>query len=271
MVVKLPGGYHRLLLSDRGESAQPGVTPEQAFQKILDQHFDGIRLGEVVWHSKWESWIRLAHTYRDRTVFLAGDAAHVHSTAGGQGMNCCLQDAWNLGWKLAMVLQGQADEALLDTYESRAQTHCRAGDLGSLVAARDLHEPWPKHRRAHGTDGGAGLRCESGGAHFRHRVHLPRSGAINPRGSLPCRVPLRPEIAPRMHCCPTDARCMPPRAVRRHSLWVLPGRKDDAARFARGGPRARRCASGNDRPALAAVIARAVARLWRRRRRPATS
>src|SRR5262249_29426094 len=49
--------------------------------------------------------------------FLLGDAAHVHSPAGGQGMNTGLQDAYNLGWKLALVMQGRADPSLLDTYE----------------------------------------------------------------------------------------------------------------------------------------------------------
>ena len=51
-------------------------------------------------------------------MFLAGDAAHVHSPAGGQGMNTGIQDAWNLGWKLALVARGLAGEALLDTYDA---------------------------------------------------------------------------------------------------------------------------------------------------------
>jgi NADPH-dependent dioxygenase len=144
MIVKLPGGYHRLLLSDRGEAAAPDVTPAQGFMRVIDQHFDGVRLGEVVWHSKWESRVRLAHTYRDRNVFLAGDSAHVHSTSGGQGMNCCLQDAWNLGWKLALVLQGRAKEELLDTYESERKP------IASQViwAASALHEIFMGHGKS---------------------------------------------------------------------------------------------------------------------------
>ncbi|MFO1502314.1 MAG: FAD-dependent monooxygenase [Steroidobacteraceae bacterium] len=144
MIVKLPGGYHRLLLSDRGEAAAPDVTPEQGFMRVIDQHFDGVRLGEVVWHSKWESRVRLAHTYRSRNVFLAGDSAHVHSTSGGQGMNCCLQDAWNLGWKLALVLQGRARESLLDTYEAERKP------IASQViwAASALHEIFMGHGKS---------------------------------------------------------------------------------------------------------------------------
>src|SRR5262249_56454120 len=55
--------------------------------------------------------------FRVRRCFLLGDAAHIHSPAGAQGMNTGLQDAYNLAWKLALVVQGRADAALLDTYE----------------------------------------------------------------------------------------------------------------------------------------------------------
>jgi NADPH-dependent dioxygenase len=144
MIVKLPGGYHRLLLSDRGEAAAPDVTPEQGFMRVIDQHFDGVKLGELVWHSKWESRVRLAHTYRDRRVFLAGDSAHVHSTSGGQGMNCCLQDAWNLGWKLAWVLQGRARESLLDTYEAERKPIAEQ----VIWAASALHEIFMGHGKS---------------------------------------------------------------------------------------------------------------------------
>ncbi|PYS03203.1 MAG: pentachlorophenol monooxygenase, partial [Acidobacteria bacterium] len=118
MVAPLPGGHFRLLLSDRGEAADPTITPQQAFMRLLERHFDGITMGNVVWHSRWETWVRLADTFRQGNVFLAGDAAHVHSTTGGQGMNCCMQDAFNLGWKLALVLKGYTRRELLDTYEA---------------------------------------------------------------------------------------------------------------------------------------------------------
>ena len=57
-------------------------------------------------------------SYRERRVLLAGDAAHVHSPAGGQGLNIGVQDAVNLGWKLAQVVNGTAPESLLDTYQA---------------------------------------------------------------------------------------------------------------------------------------------------------
>ena len=76
-----------------------------------------IRLREPEWLSLWRANIRLVDRYRVGGVFLAGDAAHIHSPAGGQGMNTGIQDAYNLGWKLAAVTAG-APPALLDTYEA---------------------------------------------------------------------------------------------------------------------------------------------------------
>jgi len=70
------------------------------------------------WFSTYRIHHRRAAKFRDRRCFLLGDAAHVHSPIGAQGMNTGLQDAYNLGWKLALVIEGRADDALLDTYES---------------------------------------------------------------------------------------------------------------------------------------------------------
>jgi NADPH-dependent dioxygenase len=141
MIVKLPGGFFRLLLSDRGEAADPNIAPEDAFMNLVNQHFDGVSLGEQVWHSKWESWIRLADTYRSGNIFLAGDSAHVHSTTGGQGMNCCMQDAYNLGWKLGFVLRGLAGPELLDTYEAERRPIAEQ----VIWAASSLHEIFMGH------------------------------------------------------------------------------------------------------------------------------
>jgi len=69
------------------------------------------------WFSTYRIHHRSARRFRDRRCFLLGDAAHIHSPVGAQGMNTGLQDAYNLGWKLALVVDGRADEALLDTYE----------------------------------------------------------------------------------------------------------------------------------------------------------
>src|SRR5262249_13024579 len=131
MVAPLPGGHFRLLLSDRGEAADLTITPQQAFMRLLERHFNGITMGSVVWHSRWETWVRLADTFRQGNVFLAGDAAHVHSTTGGQGMNCCMQDAFNLGWKLAPVLKSYARPEVLGSYEAGRGTGARQGSLAA--------------------------------------------------------------------------------------------------------------------------------------------
>ena len=100
----------------------PGQDPELtlANMQVILEHRTGrtdIVLHEPRWKSLWRANIRLVDRYRAGRVLLAGDAAHIHSPAGGQGMNTGIQDAYNLGWKLAAVANG-ADPALLDTYEA---------------------------------------------------------------------------------------------------------------------------------------------------------
>jgi 2-polyprenyl-6-methoxyphenol hydroxylase-like FAD-dependent oxidoreductase len=100
----------------------PGQNPETSLanmQATLDRRTGrtDIHLHEPQWSSLWRANIRLVDRYRERHVFLAGDAAHIHSPAGGQGMNTGIQDANNLGWKLAAVSSG-ASPALLASYEA---------------------------------------------------------------------------------------------------------------------------------------------------------
>jgi hypothetical protein len=75
-----------------------------------------IRIESVLWASTYSMNARLADRYRIGRVFLIGDAAHIHPPTGGQGLNTSVQDAYNLGWKLAAALGGASD-TLLDTYE----------------------------------------------------------------------------------------------------------------------------------------------------------
>jgi 2-polyprenyl-6-methoxyphenol hydroxylase-like FAD-dependent oxidoreductase len=91
-----------------------------------------IQIEKVHWFSTYKVHHRVADKFRDRRVFLLGDAAHVHSPAGGQGMNTGIGDAVNLAWKLAMVLDGRADERLLGTYEPERIAFAR-----KLVATTD--------------------------------------------------------------------------------------------------------------------------------------
>ena len=103
-------------LQGREAPARPSLAELQA----LADHFTGgrLRLRDPVWLTYFRLAHRHASRYRAGRVFLAGDAAHVHSPAGAQGMNTGIQDAWNLGWKLALVTHGVAREALLDSYDA---------------------------------------------------------------------------------------------------------------------------------------------------------
>ena len=95
------------------------------------------RLHDVNWSSRFRINSRHVPTLRAGRVFLGGDAAHVHSPAGGQGMNVGIQDMVNLSWKLAMVLDGRARPALLDTYSSERlpviRTVVRFTEIGTRV------------------------------------------------------------------------------------------------------------------------------------------
>ncbi|WP_167131782.1 FAD-dependent monooxygenase [Paramicrobacterium chengjingii] len=96
----------------------PSSLSVETFADFFSQRvgLPGIRFHDAVYLSVYQPNIRMVDRYRNGRVFLAGDAAHVHTPAGGQGMNTGIQDAYNLGWKLASVLSG-APEPLLDTYE----------------------------------------------------------------------------------------------------------------------------------------------------------
>ena len=98
-----------------GDEREPSL---ELFRQLVKERTGGmdIELTEAPWLSLYRANVRMVSRYRVGRVFLAGDAAHVHSPAGGQGMNTGIQDAYNLGWKLACVLQG-APDTLLDTYE----------------------------------------------------------------------------------------------------------------------------------------------------------
>jgi hypothetical protein len=89
---------------------------------------DDLVVQSVSWASAYQMNARLADRYRVRDVFLVGDAGHVHPPTGGQGLNTSIQDAYNLGWKLAAVVRG-APDTLLDTYEAERRP-IAAGVLG---------------------------------------------------------------------------------------------------------------------------------------------
>lgn len=96
---------------------RPELKFEEVVPAIRKEAGSGLDFRSCSWFSTYRIHHRAASRFRDRRCFVLGDAAHVHSPVGAQGMNTGLQDAYNLAWKLAMVVKGQADAALLETYE----------------------------------------------------------------------------------------------------------------------------------------------------------
>ena len=116
VVAPLPGGHHRIVATMDSAPEQPQVQDVQAL--LDDRGPGGSTVEEVTWGSRFRVQHRVADHYRHGRIFLAGDAAHVHSPAGGQGMNTGIQDAIELGNILAAVLKGRQTLTRLDDYES---------------------------------------------------------------------------------------------------------------------------------------------------------
>ncbi|WP_448632612.1 MULTISPECIES: FAD-dependent oxidoreductase [Pseudomonas fluorescens group] len=112
---------YRLIGTARDERAEPPQT--LTFADVSHDAIDGlnIQISAVNWFSTYRVHHRVTDRFRHGRAFLLGDAAHVHSPAGGQGMNTGILDAINLAWKLAAVLNGKARETLLDSYQTERQ------------------------------------------------------------------------------------------------------------------------------------------------------
>jgi 4,5-epoxidase len=137
LVFPLPSAVYRVVaeidsndpIAKAGQSTMSAVTVDSSISDsaVLDRlsTLMKIRTGGIAARISDPSWIsvfrfhrRLASTYRNGRMLIAGDAAHIHSALGGQGMNTGIGDAFNLGWKLALTAKGQASEGLLDTYQA---------------------------------------------------------------------------------------------------------------------------------------------------------
>jgi rifampicin monooxygenase len=141
------GGVYRVVVPAEGVAEDRSVPPGlEEFKRRL-RAFAGTDFGihSPRWLSRFGDATRQAERYRDGRVLLAGDAAHVHPPTGGQGLNVGIQDAFNLGWKLAAEVGGWAPEGLLDTYQ--AERHPVAADvLNNSRAQLELlsTEPGPR-------------------------------------------------------------------------------------------------------------------------------
>lgn len=115
----MPGERRFRVIVERHQGPPAAGEPSlDDFQRALDEHSPvAARVSDPVWMSHFRISQRQVEHYRRGRVFLAGDASHIHSPVGGQGMNTGIQDAVNLGWKLALVDRGRANNKLLDSYE----------------------------------------------------------------------------------------------------------------------------------------------------------
>ncbi|MCH0569971.1 FAD-dependent monooxygenase [Streptomyces sp. MUM 136J] len=187
-------GYHRVVGWRRGRDV-PGDEPlgleevEEIARLALGRDYG---MHDARWMSRFHSDERQVPSYRVGRVFLAGDAAHVHTPAGGQGMNTGLQDAANLSWKLAQVLQGHAAPRLLDSYQTERHPVGRSvlRSSGGIVRLAMAERPWtlalrsaltefldhaaPARRRALGQITGLGYRYPAPrGAHRLTGTRVP--------------------------------------------------------------------------------------------------
>jgi 2-polyprenyl-6-methoxyphenol hydroxylase-like FAD-dependent oxidoreductase len=124
-------GHARLVGTVRSDAARDGDLEWNDVSRTAIDHL-GVRVARVNWFSTYRVHHRVANAFRRGRAFLAGDAAHIHSPVGGQGMNTGIGDAVDLSWKLAAVLQHRADATILDTYETE-----RIGFARRLVATTD--------------------------------------------------------------------------------------------------------------------------------------
>ncbi|QPF85468.1 FAD-dependent monooxygenase [Bradyrhizobium genosp. L] len=111
-------GRVRVVLTERQLGGNNEPTLREVSDALIAVYGTDFGIHSPVWISRFTDMTRQATTYRDRRVLLAGDAAHVHPPMGGQGLNIGVQDAVNLGWKLAQVVKQTSPESLLDTYQA---------------------------------------------------------------------------------------------------------------------------------------------------------
>jgi 2-polyprenyl-6-methoxyphenol hydroxylase-like FAD-dependent oxidoreductase len=139
-VVFLDGGPVRVMVTEQNPGATGEPTLRDLSEALVAVYGTDYGARNPTWISRFTDMTRQAAAYRDKRVLLAGDAAHVHSPVGGQGLNTGVQDAVNLGWKLAQVVKRISPDSLLDTYH--AERHpVAARVLRNTMAAVALLRP----------------------------------------------------------------------------------------------------------------------------------
>ena len=139
------GGPYRVVLKERPAESATEPTLQDLREALIGAYGTDYGVHSPTWISRFTDASRQAESYRRGRVLLAGDAAHVHPPQGGQGLNTGVQDAVNLGWKLAQVVDGTSPESLLDTYHvERHPVGARV--LHNTMAQVALSDPDERHQ-----------------------------------------------------------------------------------------------------------------------------
>jgi 2-polyprenyl-6-methoxyphenol hydroxylase-like FAD-dependent oxidoreductase len=143
------GHRWRVILPYAGERDRQAPTLEEIQRLVGERAPEHVPVSDPSWLATFRCQRRSTHVYRRGRVLLAGDAVHIHSPAGGQGMNTGIMDAHNLAWKLALVVSGRSPEGLLDTYGAeRAPVAANVLALThALVRLGTLNRPVPRAAR----------------------------------------------------------------------------------------------------------------------------
>jgi 3-(3-hydroxy-phenyl)propionate hydroxylase len=194
------GGSARIVLTERQLRLDSEPALHEVSEALIAIYGTDYGIHSPTWISRFTDMTRQAAVYRDRRVLLAGDAAHVHPPVGGQGLNIGVQDAVNLGWKLARVIKRTSAESLLDTYHAErhpvaarvlrntmAQVALRRPDdrskaLGDTVTELlGMHEP---RRRIAAEMSGLGIHYDLGKGHPLLGRRVPDLDLVTANGRL---------------------------------------------------------------------------------------
>jgi 3-(3-hydroxy-phenyl)propionate hydroxylase len=197
---RLEGGSVGVVLTERelGPATEP--TQRDLSEALIAVYGTDYGIQHPTWISRFTDMTRQAAAYRDRRVLLAGDAAHVHPPMGGQGLNIGVQDAVNLGWKLAQVVKRTSPESLLDTYHAERhpvgarvlrntmaqvalrRTEARTRALGDIVSELlRMEEP---RRRLAAEMSGLGIHYDLGEGHPLLGRRMPDLDLVTTDGPL---------------------------------------------------------------------------------------
>ena len=194
------GGSARVVLTEPQVRLDSEPTLRDVSEALIAVYGTDYGIHSPTWISRFTDMTRQAAAYRDRRVLLAGDAAHVHPPVGGQGLNIGVQDAVNLGWKLAQVVKRTSPDSLLDTYHAErhpvaarvlrntmAQVALRRTDdrtkaLGDIVSELlGMDEP---RRRLAAEMSGLGIHYDLGEGHPLLGRRMPDLDLVTANGPL---------------------------------------------------------------------------------------